>query len=237
MASETPGPGGSAPSHSGLRDDFTKLEIVPTDELEWTPSPSPGVERKRLERSGPAESGRVTSLVRYAPESEFPEHPHPGGEELFVLEGVFSDASGDHPAGTYLLNPEGYSHAPRSAQGCVLFVKLRQAPGARHHVRVETAGAPFEPYDDLPGVSSLELYAQEGFPERVRLVRFEPGTAVPFVAFPKGEELFGLEGELEDEHGRHGPRTWLRFPPGGGHAPRTVTGCLLLVKKDHLGDL
>ncbi|MCH7887928.1 MAG: cupin domain-containing protein, partial [Proteobacteria bacterium] len=33
------------------------------------------------------------------------------------LEGVFSDVHGDYPAGTYLLNPEGFSHGPFSEHG------------------------------------------------------------------------------------------------------------------------
>ena len=32
------------------------------------------------------ESGRVTSVVRYDPKSSFPEHGHPLGEEILVLE-------------------------------------------------------------------------------------------------------------------------------------------------------
>ncbi|MEL6544849.1 MAG: cupin, partial [Myxococcota bacterium] len=44
--------------------DFSKRVSLRTRELEWTPSPSPGVERRRLEREG-AESGHTTSVVRY----------------------------------------------------------------------------------------------------------------------------------------------------------------------------
>ena len=52
-----------------------------------------------------------------------------------MLDGVFSDEHGDWPAGSYLLNPEGFRHAPFSREGCLLFVKLRQFPGLdRNHV-------------------------------------------------------------------------------------------------------
>ena len=53
------------------------------------------------------EYGRVTSVVRYAAESSFHTHGHPAGEEILVLDGVFSDEHGDYPAGSYLLNPKG----------------------------------------------------------------------------------------------------------------------------------
>jgi len=41
-----------------------------------------------LDRVGD-ELARATSIVRYAPRSSFSPHVHGGGEEFFVLEGVF----------------------------------------------------------------------------------------------------------------------------------------------------
>jgi len=105
--------------------DLTQRAVVETADLPWTPSPMPGVARKMLERDG-GEVARATSLVRYAAGSRFERHEHGGGEEIFVLDGVLSDERGDYPAGTYIRNPPGSSHAPFSAEGCTLFVKLRQ---------------------------------------------------------------------------------------------------------------
>ena len=112
------------------------LRVVEDSRLmQWTRSPSGTVWRKRLHLFGPAESGQVTSIVRYESDSSFPAHDHPGGEEILVLEGVFSDEHGDWPAGTYLLNPEGFRHTPFSKPGCELLVKLRQFPGLdRQHL-------------------------------------------------------------------------------------------------------
>src|SRR5690606_7629786 len=119
---------------------------------------------------GDSERGRVTSVVRYDPESAFPAHDHPEGEEILVLAGTFSDEHGDYPAGTYLLNPPGFRHAPFSRQGCVLFVKLRQHAGAgRAHVVVNTRAAAWQAQAGA-GVEALPLYAQPGFPETVRLI-------------------------------------------------------------------
>lgn len=39
-----------------------------------------------LDRIG-GEQARATSTVRYLPQTSFPEHQHPGGEEILVLEG------------------------------------------------------------------------------------------------------------------------------------------------------
>lgn len=224
-----------------LRADLSRLEIVHTDAMPWVPSPSPGVERKRLSLRGPAEAGQVTSIVRYLPGSRFPGHPHPDGEEILVLRGVFSDERGDHPEGTYLLNPEGYAHAPCSTDGCELFVKLRQYPGrGRTQVRIDTRTAPWEPVTlgadarAVPGVARLRLYAEPGHPETMHLLRIEAGAEIPTVAMERGEELLVLEGTLADEHGAYRAGTWVRYPAGTRHTPRTATGCRLYVKKGHL---
>jgi anti-sigma factor ChrR (cupin superfamily) len=212
-----------------------EITVRHTDQMGWQPSPSPTVWRKRLEHVGPAESGRVTSVVRYDPGSSFARHPHPDGEEILVLDGIFSDDRGDHPAGSYLLNPEGYEHAPYSEAGCILLVKLRQYAGAgRRQVALATRGAPMEPHPAVAGAERLLLYQQDGFPELMQLVRLAPGLAVPRQQFPAGEEIFVIEGDLADEHGRYRAGSWIKFPPGTGHAPRTDGGCLLYVKKGHL---
>jgi len=64
--------------------------------LKWTPSPSPTVWRKRLDLRSTVEVGRVTTFIKHDPGSSFENHPHPEGEEIFVLEGIFSDHTGDH---------------------------------------------------------------------------------------------------------------------------------------------
>jgi anti-sigma factor ChrR (cupin superfamily) len=203
--------------------------------MEWEPSPSRTVWRKRLELVGPAEAGRVTSVVRYLPDSSFHSHPHPDGEEILVLDGVFTDETGDHPAGSYLLNPEGFAHAPSSRPGCVLFVKLRQYAGLdREMVRVDTARAAWSPHATIAGVEVIELYRTERYPDVMRLVRIAPGAEVPPQEFPRGEEIFVLEGAFSDEHGAYRKGSWVRYAPGSRHTPRSAGGGTLYVKKDHL---
>lgn len=204
--------------------------------MDWAPSPSPTVWRKRLELAGPVEAGRVTSVVRYDAGSEFHSHPHPDGEEILVLDGVFTDASGDHPAGTYLLNPEGFEHAPSSRDGCVLFVKLRQYAGLeRPQVRVDTAASEWTPHASVAGVEVIHLYRSETYPEQMRLMRLAPGSDIPTQHFPHGEEIFVVSGSLTDEHGEYRAGSWIRFDVGESHSPKTGDGCVLYVKNGHLG--
>lgn len=210
--------------------DLTRRVVIDTAAMDWQPSPSPTVWRKRLCLSGAAESGKVTSIVRYEANSEFPSHPHPDGEEIFVLDGVFSDEDGDYPAGTYLLNPDGIGHAPYSREGCTLFVKLRQYAGAdRVRLAVDTTTGEWEA-GPARGTWFMPLYAQDGYPEKVRLTRFEAGSE-PFPhGHPDGEEVLVIEGELRDEHGAYPKGTWVRSPAGSSHAPYSETGCRVLVR-------
>jgi anti-sigma factor ChrR (cupin superfamily) len=108
-----------------VRADFDAPVSVAARDHQWVASPEPGVERVMLDRLG-EEVAVATSIVRYAAGSRFAAHRHDRGEEFLVLEGVFADEHADYPAGTYVRNPPGTAHTPRSDVGCTIFVKLRQ---------------------------------------------------------------------------------------------------------------
>lgn len=80
-----------------INHDFTRRVTVTRDRYRWIPSPQPGVDRVMLDRIG-AEQARATSLVRYLPDSAFPSHCHPGGEEILVLAGQFSEGGSIIPS-------------------------------------------------------------------------------------------------------------------------------------------
>lgn len=213
-----------------INGDLSAKASVDTNAMDWAPSPSGTVFRKRVHLVGPPESGQVTSIVRYAPASSFPAHDHPDGEEILVLDGVFSDEHGDWPAGTYLLNPEGFRHAPFSNDGCLLFVKLRQFPGRdrEHHV-IDTGALDWQT-TDTEGVACKPLYSQEGFSDRMCLERWDAGIESADIFYPDGAELFVIEGEFQDEDGRYPAGTWVRLPAGATHRPASPSGCTVYVK-------
>ena len=64
------------------------------------------------------------SLVRWQPNTYFPEHAHPGGEEIFVLQGTFEDEHGRYPEGTWIRSPHLSRHRPFSKQGCLIYVRV-----------------------------------------------------------------------------------------------------------------
>jgi hypothetical protein len=210
---------------------------INTQALEWVPSPGGHVLRKRVHRVGPAESGQVTSVVRYPAGAQFPAHDHPGGEEILVLDGVFSDEHGDWPAGTYLLNPEGFRHSPFSKQGCTLLVKLRQYPGLdRQHVALQTAKLPWLP-SVRKNVSWKKLYAQKGYSDHTRLENWDNPAGMGTVNFPQGAELFVLGGSFTDEFDHYPTHSWLRIPAGGSLNASSKDACELYIKEGGFGYL
>lgn len=215
--------------------DLSQRVVIDTNAMDWQASPSPTVWRKRLYHSGAVETGPVTSVVKYDRGSSFSRHEHPEGEEIFVLDGVFSDDSGDYPAGTHILNPEGFGHTPYSRDGCVLFVKLRQYAGSdRPQRRTDTNILAFEPRG-RSGISEMPLYSQEGYDGRTSLIRFAPGTQGPKHGHPWGEEVLVLDGTLEDEFGVYPPGTWIRNPVDSVHQPFTKDGCTFFLKTGFVG--
>ena len=220
-----------------LNGDMSRRALMDSEAMAWQPSPSGSVFRKRLHLVGAPESGQVTSIVRYEPDSSFPAHDHPEGEEILVLEGVFSDEHGDWPAGTYLLNPEGFRHAPFSKEGCVIFVKLRQFAGeGREHVATPVDDLPWKP-GDTPGIETKVLYEHPSFQDTTHLERWAPGTAPGEQRTDDGFEILVLEGSLQDEWGRYGPGTWLRMPPGSSHIPYSQNGSTLYRKSGAIAAL
>jgi anti-sigma factor ChrR (cupin superfamily) len=216
-----------------LNADFTERVVIDTNRLAWVTSPAAGVERRMLDRIG-GEVARATSIVRYAADSRFPAHRHDQGEEFLVLEGVFSDEFGDYPAGTYIRNQPGSAHAPRTAPGCVIFVKLRQM-AATDSVRVVSKpddGA-WQDFDAQGGRRKL-LHAAPDASEVVALEQLPPGYEGPDLLCPRGEEILVLEGELQDDHGRYEAGAWIRNPAGFRRRLRSRAGARYWVKRGHI---
>jgi anti-sigma factor ChrR (cupin superfamily) len=212
--------------------DFTKKAVLHTNDLEWMASPAAGVSRKYLDRIGD-EVARATSIVRYEPNAFFDVHTHDGGEEIFVLDGVFSDEGGDHPARTYIRNPPNSKHTPHSKEGCVLFVKLRQFHlDDMSTIRIDTNAAAWYP-GLVPGLSVMPLHEFDGV--GTALVRWAPDTIFNPHVHPGGEEILVLQGVFHDEHGSYPTGTWIRSPRYSKHAPFTKSeGALIYVKTGHL---
>lgn len=213
--------------------DLDQRVVIDTQQLEWVSSPAHGVDRRMLDRIG-GEVAVATTIVRYLPQTGFHSHTHGAGEEILVLQGSFSDEHGDYPAGTYLRNPPGTSHAPRPEAGCTIFVKLRQfTPGDAQQLVVHTAQGSWID-TAAPGVQCQPLHAFNGID--TCLLRWSPGAASAPRDCAGGFELLVLEGSLQDAQGHYPSGTWLRSPRGSTAAfTAGPQGARAYLKTGHLG--
>ncbi len=213
-----------------INSDYSQRVVLNHHDLPWILSPSLGVERRMLDRNGD-ELAKATSIVRYQAGARFPSHIHEFGEEILVLDGVFSDEFGSYPAGAYIMNPPGSSHAPFSDDGCTLFVKLRHLGSEQlERESVDTHSAPWF-QGMVPGLTVMPLMRQG---TGSTLVRWAPQTYFNPHKHYGGEEIFVVEGVFEDEHGRYPAGSWIRSPHLSLHKPFSKEGCTIFVKTGHL---
>jgi quercetin dioxygenase-like cupin family protein len=209
--------------------DFRARVMIRSSQLPWSQSPMAGVERRMLDRMGD-EVARATSIVRYAPASEFSPHTHAGGEEFIVLEGVFQDEHGDYPAGTYVRNPPTTAHRPRSATGCTIFVKLWQFDLADRLQFRKTMANELEP--PVAGVAAGLLHQDER--ETVTFCSLEAHTELK-LSVTGGLEMLVIEGSLVAAQAQLVKNDWLRLPDGTSFSAMAENGgAKLWVKSGHL---
>ncbi len=204
--------------------------IIDTNDEKWVESPSKKVLRIRLEREK-EESGHATSIVTYKPGATFSAHKHPLGEEIYVLEGVFSDEYGDYPAGSYLRNPPDTSHSPFSREGCTILVKLDQFQSDDlEPVNINTHDSKW-----YPGHGGLRVMPLHSFElQSTALVKWPAGQKFLSHSHFGGEEIFVLSGCFKDEYGEYSKGTWIRSPHLSNHNPWVDQETIIFVKTGHL---
>lgn len=213
-----------------LNADFDKRAASHLADAEYAPSPMAGVDRRMLDRLGD-EVARATTIVRYAPGSNFSPHVHTGGEEFLVLSGVFEDEHGAFPEGSYIRNPPESRHKPGSAPGCEIFVKLWQFDMAdRTHVRIDTTKMAWFAIGD--GGEAQGLFADAH--EDVRMERWAAGADIPLKA-EGGLELLVTAGGFDESGEAFTRESWLRLPKGASATANAgPEGVTFWVKRGHL---
>ena len=93
-------------------------EIINTKTAQWHQGLVPGLKVMPL-----MQQGLGSTLVRWDPETYFNPHQHFGGEEIFVVSGVFEDEFGTYKEGSWIRSPHMSTHKPFSKEGCTIFVK------------------------------------------------------------------------------------------------------------------
>ena len=101
------------------QEDQTRI-VLDTNQNSWLEGMVEGLQVMSLH----AYKTENVALVKWAAGTYFSRHTHLGGEEIFVLEGVFQDEFGSYPKGTWLRNPPNSIHTPFSQEGCLIYVKV-----------------------------------------------------------------------------------------------------------------
>jgi quercetin dioxygenase-like cupin family protein len=190
-----------------VRADLAEAALVMPENWEWVDSPQAGVRRVMLDRVGD-EVAVATSLVRYAPDSRFPDHDHARGEEFIVLEGEFADEHGRYPPGTYVRNPPGTHHAPFSDPGCLIWVKLRQFHPDDLTQMVAHLDA------EIPGEGQRARVLHEYADEKVAEITAAGAEVVQLPAAERAQEVLVVEGRVRCGEHTLQPMSWLRVPAG-----------------------
>lgn len=103
-------------------------QLVRSQQREWRPLDEPGVSGIYIkELLFDHETQRApTILLKFEAGATYPAHNHPGGEEIFVLEGDLKLGKDHLFAGDYLYTAPNGKHAVWSQGGCVALLKVPQ---------------------------------------------------------------------------------------------------------------
>jgi len=99
-------------------------QIAKTSELNWKPLIEEGVNTDGIFYKvlcfDETANRPKTFLLKFEAGASYPNHLHPGGEEIFVLEGEVRSAKDELKAGDYLYMPPESTHSVFSKNGCTL---------------------------------------------------------------------------------------------------------------------
>ncbi|MDP9173169.1 MAG: cupin domain-containing protein [Planctomycetota bacterium] len=87
--------------------------------LVWRPL-RPGIQAFAI--YGQPGVGPAAALLKYEPGAVLPRHAHNGYEHVLVLTQMQCDQTGEHLAGTLVVNPPGTSHEVQAPNGCIALV-------------------------------------------------------------------------------------------------------------------
>jgi anti-sigma factor ChrR (cupin superfamily) len=91
--------------------------------LQWQPSDTPGFDIVTLFEN--PSSGEYTALMRVEPGASTGLHSHDLFEEIYVLDGEFSDEQRTYMRGQYCVRSPGTLHTAASKHGCIVMLIYR----------------------------------------------------------------------------------------------------------------
>jgi quercetin dioxygenase-like cupin family protein len=102
--------------------------LVRGGETEWAPLDEEGVKGVFIKSLlfDEATNRSPTILLKFEAGATYPLHNHPGGEEIFVLEGDVKLGKVELQTGDYLFTAINHKHRVSTKNGCVLLLKVPQ---------------------------------------------------------------------------------------------------------------
>ena len=97
------------------------VQHIKSNLVEWKPLMEEGVDTKgifvKVLRHDEKSNRSPSILLKFEPGAKYPAHNHPGGEEVFILEGEVRFGNKHLSAGDYLYTPPSGKHAVLSEKG------------------------------------------------------------------------------------------------------------------------
>ena len=149
--------------------------------------------------------------------------------DLYVLAGSLQEAGTGYPTGSFL-NRGADTLLSAGPDGARLLVW--QDPLATS--ALDRSLRPEDMHWSAGAAQGMAVAMLTQTDHRHMLVSWRPGTRVPFHHHARGEEIYVLTGELQDQAGCYPAGSWLRLGSGTGHAPFADTPTLILLRNGHL---
>jgi len=107
-----------------------KLQITKSSQVNWKPLVEEGIKTDgifvKALRFDEAAQRSPTFLLKFEAGASYPNHDHPAGEEVYVMEGEVRFGATLLHAGDYLFTPPGAKHSVYSEKGCVMLFVVPQ---------------------------------------------------------------------------------------------------------------
>ena len=101
-----------------------KKQITKTNEAEWKPLVEEGIKTDgiyvKVLRYDEETKRPPTFILKFDAGASYPNHNHPAGEEVYILEGEVRFGPDQLNAGDYLYTPPNATHPVFSRTGCIM---------------------------------------------------------------------------------------------------------------------
>lgn len=103
-------------------------QITKSSEIDWKPLVEEGIKTEgvyvKILRFDEITNRPPTFLLKFEPGASYPNHSHPAGEEIYVLEGEIRSGKDELKKGDYMYMPPGSTHSVFSKTGCILLFEV-----------------------------------------------------------------------------------------------------------------